>query len=40
VRQGEQGDERDEGVLETVNGFMIPWFENVEKGTLLERLWV
>jgi hypothetical protein len=30
VREGEQRDERDEGVFETVNGFMIPWFENVE----------
>jgi hypothetical protein len=39
MRQGEERDQRDEGVFETVNGFMIPRLENVEEGTLLGRLW-
>ena len=32
MRQGEEGDEGDERVLETVYSFMIAWLENVEKG--------
>jgi hypothetical protein len=38
VSQGEESDERDERVFETVHGFMMPWLENVEQGTFLERL--
>jgi hypothetical protein len=32
--QCDEGDEGDEGILETDDGFMIAWFEEVEEGTL------
>lgn len=32
--QCDKGDEGDEGILETDDGFMIAWFEEVEEGTL------
>jgi len=32
--QCDEGDEGDEGILETEDGFMMAWLEEVEEGTL------